>query len=190
VTGSHVFLHWNERSALVASARFVQTVPPTQGIETLTRAEQRFVPPQSSNLLEDCCPIDQSEPGFPFSWSSWEKISLPATAAGGHHAKRERHSAKSQEAVGYLAISLVGENLRRKENLSSEANRNGRPDPRPGNCSESARSSSAGFECTNSKLKTCFDDHRPALLPFRTMRIVSDQHLAKATQLRTSTRST
>jgi hypothetical protein len=41
--------------------------------------------------------------GFPSPCPLWEKISLPATAAGGHHAKWERHTTKSQEALGHLA---------------------------------------------------------------------------------------
>src|ERR1700691_5368611 len=63
--------------------------------------------------------------GFPSPRPLWGKIFLPATAAGGRHAKWECRTTKPQEALGYLAISLVGENIRRKENRSTEANRNG-----------------------------------------------------------------
>src|SRR4051794_6181884 len=44
-----------------------------------------------------------------------EKISPPAAAGGGHHAKRERSTKSSQDAFEYLAVSLAGENSRRKE---------------------------------------------------------------------------
>src|ERR1700739_1792373 len=62
--------------------------------------------------------------GFPPPRPLWEKISLPATAAGGHHAKWERRTTKSQEELGYWAISRAGEDSRWKEGLSPEANRN------------------------------------------------------------------
>src|SRR6266700_5155656 len=94
------------------------------------------LPPQSSNLLEDGTLIVELR--LPFPGPIWEKIILPATAAGGLHARWERHTKKSQKAFRYLAISLVGEDLRRKENLSTKANRNGRPDPGPGECAESS----------------------------------------------------
>src|ERR1700739_4201470 len=116
---------------------------------------------------------------LPFPCPIWEKIFLPATAAGGLHARWKRYTKKSQEAFRYLAISLVGEDIRRKKNLSTEANRNGRPDPRPGDCAESSTSSSTRLKCTNSKIEACFDDHRPAMQSFRTMRIVSYEHLAE-----------
>jgi hypothetical protein len=74
------------------------------------------LPPQSSNLLEDGTLIVELR--LPFPGPIWEKIILPATAAGGLHARWERHTKKSQKAFRYLAISLVGEDLRRKENLS------------------------------------------------------------------------
>ena len=39
------------------------------------------------------------------------------TAAGGQHAKREHHTKESQETLRHLAISLVGENVGREEDL-------------------------------------------------------------------------
>ena len=33
-------------------------------------------------------------------------------------------------------------------------------------CAESSKSSSARLECTNGKIETCFDDHRPAVQSF------------------------
>jgi hypothetical protein len=40
-----------------------------------------------------------------------EKISLSATAAGGHHAKRKHHKEESQDALGHLAIPMVEEDI-------------------------------------------------------------------------------
>ena len=66
------------------------------------------------------CHLDRPKLQLPFPCPIWEKIFLPATAAGGLHARWKRYTKKSQEAFRYLAISLVGEDIRRKENLSTK----------------------------------------------------------------------
>src|SRR5438045_4531705 len=79
-------------------------------------------------------------------------------ADGGLHARWKCDSKKSQEAFRYLAVSLVGEDVRREENLSTEADRNGRSDPRPRDCAKGSTFPSARPECTKGEIEICLDD--------------------------------
>ena len=116
--------------------------------------------------------------GFP-SLGLFEECISARNRSWGSLCKMEALMEKSQEAFRYLAISLAREDIRWKENLSTEADWNGRPDPRPGDCAEGSTSLSSRLECTNGKIEACFDDHRPAVQSFRTMRIEPREHMAE-----------